>query len=103
MKPQASNWKNKLLISHRVTTQNHVTLTREHLRILEVEEKAKRRNDHLEVVRYPVEIIIVVAVLFSGLALMLLFLRHQNQASLSGLTERVGKLEKRLKSHEFEV
>jgi hypothetical protein len=103
IEPEIKNWKHKPLISRRVTTQNHVTLMGEHLRIIEEEEKARRSSNRHEVVRYPVEIIAVVAVLFSSLALLLFILRHKNQASLSGLTERVIELEKRLASHELEV
>lgn len=103
IEPEIKNWKHKPLISRRVTTQNHVTLMGEHLRIIEEEEKARRSSNRHEVVRYPVEIIAVVAVLFSSLALLLFLLRHKNQASLSGLTERVIELEKRLASHGLEV
>ncbi|KAK4037736.1 hypothetical protein OUZ56_029765 [Daphnia magna] len=75
----------------------------EHLRIIEEEEKARRSSNRHGVVRYPIEIIAVVAVLFSSLALLLFLLRHKHQASLSGLTERVIELEIRLATHELEV
>ncbi|KAK4006813.1 hypothetical protein OUZ56_011971 [Daphnia magna] len=103
IEPEIKNWKHKPLISRRVKTQNHVTLMGKHLRIIEEEEKARRSSNRHGVVRYPVEIIAVVAVLFSSLALLLFLCRHKNQASLSGLTERVIELEKRLASHELEV
>ncbi|KAK4017825.1 hypothetical protein OUZ56_033671 [Daphnia magna] len=103
IEPEIKNWKHKPLISRRVKTQNHVTLMGKHLRIIEEEEKARRSSNRHGVVRYPVEIIAVVAVLFSSLALLLFLCRHKNQASLSGLTERLIELEKRLASHELEV
>ncbi|KZS02737.1 Uncharacterized protein APZ42_000098 [Daphnia magna] len=74
MEPKMKNWKNKPRISRHVTTQSRVTLMGKHLRIIEEDEKTRRSSNRHGVFRYPVEIIAVVAVLFSSFALLLFLL-----------------------------
>ncbi|KAK4024239.1 hypothetical protein OUZ56_009624 [Daphnia magna] len=83
--------------------QGRVALMGEHLRIIEEEEKARRGTGQPETVRYPFELVAVIAILFFGLGASLFVYLRQTGVTIKALTQRIVELEGRLTIHEAEV
>ncbi|KAI9555960.1 hypothetical protein GHT06_018513 [Daphnia sinensis] len=101
--PEMRKWKNRPQTTSKASIQSRVTLMGEHLRIIEEEEKERKNAERTINVRYPFEIIAIIATLFLSLAIALFLSRRQNKIVLSNLTKRVNELESQLKKHEEEV
>ncbi|KAK4003643.1 hypothetical protein OUZ56_005399 [Daphnia magna] len=82
--------------------QGRVALMGERLRIIGEEEKARRGARPPETVRYPFELIAVIAILFFGLGAILFVRLRQTGATIRALTQRIVELEGWLTIHEAE-
>ncbi|KAK4037914.1 hypothetical protein OUZ56_029938 [Daphnia magna] len=91
------------ILTARAMIQGRVALMGEHLRIIEEEEKARWGAGQSETVRYPFELIAVIAILFFGLGAILFVRLRQTGVSIIALTQRIVELEGRLTIHEAEV
>ncbi|KAK4045601.1 hypothetical protein OUZ56_033288 [Daphnia magna] len=95
--------KSQPILTRRAMIQGRVALMGEHLRIIEEEEKARRGAGQPETVRYPFELVAVIAILFFGLGASLFVYLRQTGATIKALTQRIVELEGRLTIHEAEV